>query len=446
MIKLFLEENKHNERKFYGSYSNEQEARKAIIEYSEKHGYHRPFWTCYTCPKSNEIHIDFGSWSTFFIMVNEGKGLMTDYFASKEDNAIVVLHNGGAQRGHTVITPEGYRHVFRHFGSGAYVGAATYIAKEFIVNPILFRQEYEKLAKHGRVPKVYINKKCKLTTIYDMLINQVLEADRGINKHGSCGVGVFETIYRNKDGVDFKNPVNINPAAMTVGEFMRLSVLNKIDFLDYLRKNYVPKRFDDFGLKNISVEFMNVLTSNAVIMNFIDDFEFMIEHSKWANDDILNYYDNVIFEGGQGLLLDQYNMDYFPHLTPSNTGMKNPTTILNALDYKGEVEVCYVTRSYMTRHGVGRFDTECEKKNINPNMIDITNVPNIFQDSLRYGYLDYNELKERILKDVNNNPLKSIVKISLAITHMNEYKIELKDEKIFDNCYISTGYTRTSVY
>lgn len=25
---------------------------------------------------------------------DEGKGLMTDYFASKEDNAIVVLHNG----------------------------------------------------------------------------------------------------------------------------------------------------------------------------------------------------------------------------------------------------------------------------------------------------------------------------------------------------------------
>lgn len=377
---------------------------------------------------------------------DEGKGLMTDYFASKEDNTIVVLHNGGAQRGHTVITPEGYRHVFRHFGSDAYVGAATYIAKEFIVNPILFRQEYEKLAKHGHVPKVYINKKCKLTTIYDMLINQVLEADRGINKHGSCGVGVFETIYRNKDGVDFKNPVNINPATMTVGEFMRLSVLNKIDFLDYLRKNYVPKRFDDFGLKNISVEFMNVLTSNAVIMNFIDDFEFMIEHSNWGNDDILNYYDNVIFEGGQGLLLDQYNMDYFPHLTPSNTGMKNPATILNALDYKDEVEVCYVTRSYMTRHGVGRFDTECEKKNINPNMIDITNVPNIFQDSLRYGYLNYKELKERILKDVNNNPLKGVVKINLAITHMNEYEIELKDEKFFDNCYISTGYTRTSVY
>lgn len=36
---------------------------------------------------------------------DEGKGQLTDYFASKSDNAIVVLHNGGPQRGHTVVTP-----------------------------------------------------------------------------------------------------------------------------------------------------------------------------------------------------------------------------------------------------------------------------------------------------------------------------------------------------
>lgn len=374
---------------------------------------------------------------------DEGKGLMTDYFASKYNKSIVVLHNGGAQRGHTVTTPEGYRHVFRHFGSGTYAGAATYIAKEFIVNPIIFRQEYEKLAKHGHVPEVYINEKCKLTTIYDMLINQVLEADRGANKHGSCGVGVFETIYRNKDGVDFKNPVNINPAAMTVGEFMRLSVLSKIDFLDYLRKNYVPKRFDDFGLKNISVEFMNVLTSNTVIMNFIDDFEFMIEHSKWGNDGILNYYDNVIFEGGQGLLLDQYNMDYFPHLTPSNTGMKNPANILNHIGYNGEAEVCYVTRTYMTRHGVGKFDTECSKNDINSSMVDITNVPNPFQDTLRYGKLNKDELEKRIIKDIRNNPVKCNTTIKIAYTHINEYPVST--DTLNFSYYLSDNLTRNTV-
>lgn len=376
---------------------------------------------------------------------DEGKGLMTDYFASKEENAIVVLHNGGAQRGHTVITPEGYRHVFHHFGAGTYAHAATYLSKEFVVNPMLFRKEYEKLAKHHIEPKVYVNKKCKLTVPYDMLINQVIEADRHENKHGSCGIGIFETLYRNRDGIDFRKTVNINPERMSVEEFSFLNILGKINFLDYLRNTYVPKRLLDFGLKE-STESLKILKSNYVITNFIDDFKFMLEHIELCDDDILNTFDTVIFEGGQGLLLDQYNVEYFPHLTPSNTGLKNPAAILNTLDYKGEIEVCYVTRSYMTRHGVGRFDTECEKKNINPNMIDITNVPNIFQDSLRYGYLDYSELKERTLKDINNNPLKGAVKVSLAITHMNEYEIELKDEKIFDNYYISTGYTRTSVY
>ena len=44
---------------------------------------------------------------------DEGKGLMTDYFTSGS-NDIVVLSNGGAQRGHTVTKTNGIRHVFHH--------------------------------------------------------------------------------------------------------------------------------------------------------------------------------------------------------------------------------------------------------------------------------------------------------------------------------------------
>ena len=42
---------------------------------------------------------------------DEGKGLMVDYFSQKP-NSIVVCSNGGAQRGHTVTTPNGIRHIF----------------------------------------------------------------------------------------------------------------------------------------------------------------------------------------------------------------------------------------------------------------------------------------------------------------------------------------------
>ena len=89
---------------------------------------------------------------------DEGKGLMTDCFCHqssvKGEKCLVVLHNGGAQRGHTVVTPEGGRHVFHHFGSGTFVGADTYLSEDFILNPMVFRQEWEELKTLGVSPKV----------------------------------------------------------------------------------------------------------------------------------------------------------------------------------------------------------------------------------------------------------------------------------------------------
>ena len=371
---------------------------------------------------------------------DEGKGMMTDYFASRSAGpCLVVLHNGGAQRGHTVVTPEGIRHVFHHFGSGTLVGADTWCSKEFIVNPVLFREEWEKLSKHITMPKVYIDERCKLTTIFDMLINQVIEFDRGSDKHGSCGIGIYETLYRNQKGVDFINSFEYNPDSMTVGEFVRLNYLGKFNFLDYLRKDYVPRRFNIFGLHNIDKIFINVLKSNEVIQNYINDFQFMIDHCQLRNEEIMADYDTVIFENGQGLLLDQHNMDYFPHLSPSNTGMRNPADILIDYGWSGNVEACYVTRTYMTRHGVGKFLTECPKENINKRMIDMTNVPNPFQDTLRYGYLNGSELNKRCVADAASiSGVKFTIIPTIAVTHINEYPCR----PICGEKYFSNGMTR----
>lgn len=96
-------------------------------------------------------------------MGDEGKGLMADYFSQKP-NSIVVCSNGGAQRGHTVVTSTGIRHVFHHFGSGTFNGASTYLSEDFICNPIIFRQEYNELKHLGYYPKIYINQNCMVTT------------------------------------------------------------------------------------------------------------------------------------------------------------------------------------------------------------------------------------------------------------------------------------------
>lgn len=58
---------------------------------------------------------------------DSGKGLMVDYLC-QTGGEVVVRFNGGANAGHTVVTPEGLRHVFRHFGAGSFYGVPTFLS------------------------------------------------------------------------------------------------------------------------------------------------------------------------------------------------------------------------------------------------------------------------------------------------------------------------------
>ena len=135
-------------------------------------------------------------------------------------------------------------------------------------------------------------------------------------------------------------------------------------------------------------------------------------------------FDSFIFENGQGLGLDQ-NCGAEWHTT-SNTGMINPYDMLKDY-YEYHAEVCYVTRSYTTRHGIGPMENEAHKKEINNDMIDKTNVPNEFQGSLRYGYPEDKEQKIRIAKDWNIIGNDKRFNKSLAITHCNEFQCDYSD-------------------
>ena len=69
---------------------------------------------------------------------DEGKGLMTDYFCSQApptEGVLNVRFNGGAQAGHTVVAPDGRRHIFGHLGAGSFLpNVATYLTSDFIIN------------------------------------------------------------------------------------------------------------------------------------------------------------------------------------------------------------------------------------------------------------------------------------------------------------------------
>ena len=376
---------------------------------------------------------------------DEGKGYMTDYFANeaKEQNksCLVVCHNGGSQKGHTVVSPSGLRHVFHHFGSGNITGADTYLSKDYIVNPITFNKEYEELKRKGIVTKTFVHKDCLTTTPFDMMINQIVEEYRNGDRHGSCGLGINETIVRNN-----------NLDKMTISDILSLLQLHLVDHvysnLNYIESYYIPDRLKELGVNSIPTKWVEILSKKEnIIDNYIIDLYMMQSRIELVDDSILDKYEYVIFEGAQGLLLDQNNIEYFPHLTPSNTGLMNPVNIIKDKNVN-DIEVCYVTRTYMTRHGAGKFNSECSKDEINPNMVDLTNVPNEFQGTLRYGKLDLNDLKNRIENDFNSNSGDLDIKKSLAITHMNEYGIDInKIKDLFKGYkfYLSDGMTRESV-
>lgn len=333
---------------------------------------------------------------------DEGKGLMTDYFCSQfpsHEKVLNVRFNGGAQAGHTVVTPDGRRHVFGHFGAGSFLpNVATYFGPDYILNAILFRREYEELRSLGVYPMVYVHPKCIFTMPQDMMMNQFLEKRRGDGRHGSCGVGIYETLLRNE-----------NCHVCTVDDILSHSRANVID-IEYYNFERLEKAIG-FGLTNGEKALMN---NQNIRARFNQDVQFMMDHISIVDEQIFDRFDNVVFEGAQGLMLDQNNTEYFPHLTPSNTGCQN---VLPYLESNMDIDVCYVTRPYLTRHGAGRLDNECTREELGVKP-DLTNHSNEWQGDLRYGHMDYVALIDRIADDWKKT--YPYTQMSIAITHADE--------------------------
>lgn len=344
---------------------------------------------------------------------DEGKGLMTDYFAHNavinNKSPLVICTNGGAQRGHTVVTPQGVRHIFHHFGSGVLTNTPTYLSDSYIVNPLIFCKERAELLKLNANTRCFINPDCIVSTPYDMLVNQALEIKRDKNRHGSCGYGIYETIKRER---------------VLGNSRMKDLVTSRIPKLKTIR-DYAFKRLkdNDINLKSPDMPcyILECFENDQLLENFSEDFHFMLSNTHITDDSIATMFDTLIFENAQGLLLDMNNLEYFPHLTPTSTNNTLSRKFLDGFssDFAQDIEICYVTRSYLTRHGAGRLDTECSKECINATMCDQTNVTNSLQGEFRYGYLDISELEKRIHQDMKGYRGYA-AKASIAVTHLNE--------------------------
>ena len=364
---------------------------------------------------------------------DEGKGLLTNVFSRKareeSKRCLNILYNGGPQRGHTVDYKIGVKHVFHHFGSGTLANADTFFDKDFMVNPMEFVREYNELIELGYDPYVLIDPYCRVTTPYDMIVNRVVEEARGNERHGSVGMGIWETVQRCETN-------------RSTDRYLSLSRLSDEAFKDILKidRDRAFLRLHEYGV-TAPEPYLTMMNSDVLIEHYLDDFRKMQRHvhEYYDNYDFIDRYDTVIFEGGQGLALDQDNVDEYPNVSASSTGSKIPIQRLAHTQFKhiSEIEIVYVTRSYFTRHGAGRFPTECPVSEINPNIVDMTNIPNDYQGSIRYGTLDGPAMMRRINKDLQqtlsmSSNMHPDFKHSLAVTHLN-----YTDGEICGNCTIN---------
>jgi adenylosuccinate synthase len=349
---------------------------------------------------------------------DEGKGLLTDYLAAEDPaGTVVVRFNGGAQAGHTVVTSAGGRHVFHHFGAGTLAGARTLLSRHFLVNPFLWAKERPELPELAGPMEV--DRRALLTTPFDMLVNREAERSRGDCRHGSCGLGINETVERCQ-----------GPLASTVADLERPGRLREL-----LREIAARSRtrLEQLGVSP-SPFFEEMVRSAGLVESYLDTCE-QFRRTERLVDGAAGLADfrQIIFEGAQGLLLDERHR-FFPHVTRSRTGLPNVVQIAGEIGLM-ELNVVYVTRAYLTRHGAGPFPTERPGLSF----LDPTNAPNEWQGALRFGDLDVGLLAESVASDLMEAG-RLAVSPWLAVTCLDQVP-DADPERIAAACRLPLGYT-----
>ncbi len=327
---------------------------------------------------------------------DSGKGRVVDWLCSKDTPTLVVRFSGGQQAGHHVVH-EGIDHIFANFGSGSLYDIPTYITKYCTVDPLGIFNELMLLEQKGVSPALYIDAKCPVTTPYDKEVN--LRKDIR-NNHGTCGVGVGQTWEREQNHYHLLFEDLFHPTILKIK-------------MELIKKYYSFHENYPSWLKVI---------------------EYLINSKNIRLMDRLPFADIYLFEGSQGLLLDQ-DIGFFPHVTRGSTGTKN----IIEMGYLPDLYL--VTRAYQTRHGNGPMTNGNIEHKIKWNPWELnfdTGVQGLFRVSL----LDLDLLKYSIDKDeyIRKCPNKNLVITCLDLIE-NEYRLTINGD--IKDCKTEEGFIKT---
>lgn len=314
-----------------------------------------------------------------------GKGSIVDYLARTRRAHAVIRFNGGSQAAHNVVAPDGTHHTFAQFGSATLVpGVRTHLSRHMIVNPPAMLVEADVLRKKGvadAFARTTISAEALVITPYQRAANRLRELARDEGRHGSCGQGIGETaadaLALGRSVVragDFRDPSALRRKLRWLQAHKRQQLRDTIE-----RCRGIPAAADEIAWLEGAVlpdGYARSLGEFARLARVVDD--------AWLGE-ILRRPGTVVFEGAQGVLLDEWR-GFHPYTTWSTCTFENALGLLAEHGYDGRVERLGVVRAYATRHGPGPFVTEDAA--LTAAIPDMHNRMDDWQRGFRVGWFD----------------------------------------------------------
>ena len=266
---------------------------------------------------------------------DEGKGKVVDVLTPHYQ--VVARFQGGPNAGHT-LEFNGEKYVLRSIPSGIFQGdKVNVIGNGVVLDPILFKEEAEALARSGHdlTERLYISKKAHLILPTHRVLDAAFEAAKGSSKIGTTGKGIGPT-YTDKIS---RNGVRVGDIFLDFKKIYEVAKARHENILESLGYNYDIDELERQWFEGIEyLKKFRIIDSEHEINRFL------------AEDKA------ILAEGAQGTLLD-VDFGSYPFVTSSNTICAGACTGLgNGPNRIGEVYGIF--KAYCTRVGSGPFPTE----------------------------------------------------------------------------------------
>lgn len=307
-----------------------------------------------------------------------GKGATVDRLARLRNPDWIVRYSGGAQCAHNVVTPEGQHHCFHQFGSGllARPDVKTYLTKEVCFDPFMAVQEKAALAKLGIDAKLVIHPEALIVTPWHVAMNRLRETLRGFGRHGSCGMGIGEA----------------RGDEVLHGRALRAKTLGRRTLRDALAEVQQRKSLEARALvagETLPLHkldpMIQLLISEESVDRVYEQYTQALKFFCLASPRVLEDAEYLIFEGAQGVLLDEW-VGFYPHTTWTDTTSGNAEDLLDEMGV-AERSLIGVVRAFQTRHGAGPFPSEGPE--IRTEMLKGEhNAYDTWQEGFRTGWFD----------------------------------------------------------